>query len=76
MSTGDESSRFARYAFRRHFYQHASFRLVRSLDTSATLPVALMCGPTGIVEGMLLGVNVTFSKSMVLQHLGHRCVKL
>ncbi|XP_022105429.1 ergothioneine biosynthesis protein 1-like isoform X2 [Acanthaster planci] len=57
MSTGDESSCFARYAFRRHFYQHASFRLVRSLDTSATLPVALICRPSNITEGVCLPVG-------------------
>ncbi len=32
-STGDLASRFARYMFRRHFYQHCGFRLTRSLDT-------------------------------------------
>lgn len=31
ISTGDESSIFARFHFRRHFYQHLGFRLVRSL---------------------------------------------
>lgn len=32
ISTGDEASRFARYAFRRHFIQHAGFRMARSLS--------------------------------------------
>ena len=32
-STGDEASCFARFMFRRHFYQHCGFRLVRSLPT-------------------------------------------
>ena len=32
-STGDEASRFARFMFRRHFYQHCGFRLARSLPT-------------------------------------------
>ena len=40
ISTGDEASRFARFAFRRHFYQHMGFRVVRSL-TSETTPVKL-----------------------------------
>lgn len=31
ISTGDEASRFARYAFRRHFFQHCGFRIARSL---------------------------------------------
>lgn len=30
ISTGNEASREARYAFRRHFYQHAGFRYVQS----------------------------------------------
>lgn len=30
ISTGNEASRHARYAFRRHFYQHAGFRYVQS----------------------------------------------
>ncbi|WP_346855999.1 5-histidylcysteine sulfoxide synthase [uncultured Draconibacterium sp.] len=30
ISTGNEATWYARYAFRRHFYQHAGFRLVES----------------------------------------------
>lgn len=30
ISTGNEASRYARYAFRRHFYQHAGFRYILS----------------------------------------------
>lgn len=30
-SSGDEASRFARYMFRRHFLQHAGFRIARSI---------------------------------------------
>jgi 5-histidylcysteine sulfoxide synthase/putative 4-mercaptohistidine N1-methyltranferase len=30
ISTGNEATRHARYAFRRHFYQHAGFRVVES----------------------------------------------
>jgi hypothetical protein len=33
-SAGDVASCFARYMFRRHFYQHCGFRLVRSLPRS------------------------------------------
>ena len=40
ISTGDEASRFARFAFRRHFYQHMGFRLARSLSSEA-IPVRL-----------------------------------
>lgn len=32
ISTGDEASRFARYAFRRHFLQHAGFRMARTVE--------------------------------------------
>ena len=38
VSTGDEASRFARYAFRRHFLQHLGFRLAQS---TSSLPVKL-----------------------------------
>nr|QTC10020.1 conA [Conus imperialis] len=31
VSTGSEASRFARYAFRRHFFQHLGFRVARSM---------------------------------------------
>ena len=33
ISTGNEATRHARYAFRRHFYQHAGFRVVESEAT-------------------------------------------
>ncbi|CAF0833629.1 unnamed protein product [Didymodactylos carnosus] len=33
-STGDEASRFARYMFRRHFFQHCGFRVARSPTSS------------------------------------------
>lgn len=42
ISTGDEASRFARFAFRRHFFQHCGFRLVVS---AAAPPVRLTCVP-------------------------------
>ncbi|MBC7370521.1 MAG: 5-histidylcysteine sulfoxide synthase [Bdellovibrionaceae bacterium] len=32
MSTGDEASPWARFQFRPHFFQHAGFRLARSMD--------------------------------------------
>lgn len=32
-STGNETSVYARYAFRRHFFQHAGFRLCRSIES-------------------------------------------
>ena len=33
ISTGAEASRFSRFAFRRHFFQHLGFRLVRSRES-------------------------------------------
>ncbi|XP_065904281.1 hercynine oxygenase-like isoform X2 [Dysidea avara] len=50
-STGSsEASRFSRYAFRRHFFQHAGFRVVKSANPA---PVRL-CG----CEVYVLGVGV------------------
>lgn len=37
ISTGNEATRYARYAFRRHFFQHAGFRYLES--NSAEVPV-------------------------------------
>ena len=37
VSTGNEATRYARYAFRRHFFQHAGFRYLES--DSAEVPV-------------------------------------
>jgi len=39
ISTGDEASIFARFSFRRHFFQHCGFRLVRSTNPT---PVRLV----------------------------------
>lgn len=41
MSTGDEASRFARFAFRRHFFQHLGFRLARSLPATNEMKIPL-----------------------------------
>ena len=57
VSTGDEASRFCRFAFRRHFFQHLGFRLARSLpspSTPAPLPVKLC-----MTDVFVLGVGVT-----------------
>ncbi len=42
VSTGAQAARFGRFAFRRHFFQHAGFRIARTLDSSQDPPVALM----------------------------------
>ena len=51
MSTGNDASRFVRFAFRRHFFQHLGFRLVKSVSGSA--PVRLVGTPI-----FVLGVGV------------------
>lgn len=55
VSTGDEASRFARYAFRRHFFQHLGFRVVKSVGYS--VPVHLVGTPV-----FVLGVGVEDNK--------------
>ncbi|XP_072429820.1 uncharacterized protein [Chiloscyllium punctatum] len=45
ISTGDEASRFARFAFRRHFFQHLGFRLVRTCGLLKT-PVRVVNAET------------------------------
>ena len=56
VSTGDEASRFARFSFRRHFFQHMGFRLVRSQEAKPC-PVRLCKAEVFVVgagvEGML-----------------------
>ena len=51
MSTGDEASRFARFAFRRHFFQHLGFRIAQSVVDRP--PVRLVETPV-----FVLGVGV------------------
>lgn len=55
VSTGDEASKFARFAFRRHFIQHAGFRIARSLQLADKINV-----PARLVkdEVFVLGVGV------------------
>ena len=50
ISTGDEASRFSRFAFRRHFFQHLGFRMVRSLSNEPT-PVRLCKAPAYVNNG-------------------------
>ena len=56
ISTGDEASRFARFSFRRHFFQHLGFRLVRSSkDTPVRLCKAEVFIPGAGVVGKRSG---------------------
>lgn len=59
VSTGDEASKFARFAFRRHFIQHAGFRIARSLQLADKINV-----PARMVkdEVFVLGVGVEGKK--------------
>ncbi|CAH1775547.1 unnamed protein product [Owenia fusiformis] len=56
ISTGDEASRFARFAFRRHFFQHAGFRMVKTEPLNAErveVPIRLVD-----TEVYILGADV------------------
>lgn len=57
ISTGDEASRFARYAFRRHFFQHCGFRLCKSLTDCVDLPARVVD-----TEVFVLGSGVQANK--------------
>lgn len=47
ISTGDEASRFARFHFRPHFFQHAGFRIVRSEDGNSASDAKLLSMSSG-----------------------------
>ncbi|GAB1600403.1 ergothioneine biosynthesis protein 1-like isoform X1 [Argonauta hians] len=54
VSTGNEASRFARYAFRKHFFQHLGFRMVKS---SSGIPVRLIAPKEQVKKVMQQGGN-------------------
>lgn len=54
-STGDEASRFARFSFRRHFFQHLGFRMVRLSPATSLPPPVRLCK----AEVFVMGVGVT-----------------
>nr|XP_039262070.1 ergothioneine biosynthesis protein 1-like [Styela clava] len=45
-STGDEASRYARFHFRRHFFQNLGFRLARTKSKSSPSPAVFVKTPT------------------------------
>ena len=47
MSTGDQASIWARFHFRPHFFQHAGFRVARSMPSTRQPPVSVS-GPVGL----------------------------
>lgn len=52
VSTGDQASSFARYHFRRHFFQHLGFRYVRLSSACAPEPYPGSATVTNLWEGM------------------------
>lgn len=70
-STGNEATRAARYAFRRHFYQHAGFRyiLARPLAAQAT-HAAAMCETDPAVTLMMDAQFNDTSAAKVARALG------
>jgi 5-histidylcysteine sulfoxide synthase/putative 4-mercaptohistidine N1-methyltranferase len=44
ISTGDEAGPWARFHFRPHFFQHAGFRVARSLEKNATSEAVILSG--------------------------------
>ena len=49
VSSGTSASRYGRYAFRRHFFQHAGFRLVEALNREHT--PARVCSSQSFIPG-------------------------
>ena len=70
ISTGAESSRFARFAFRRHFIQHEGFRLVRSANPT---PVRLCDAEVFVlgagVSGIYSNNNATGDKIILYNNI-------
>jgi len=62
IATGDEASRFARFAFRRHFMQHAGFRFVKSTNPT---PVRFTFHPQSGIEDV--------SHIPLVDHVPHEC---
>ena len=67
-STGDEASRFARFSFRPHFFQHLGFRLARSVD--APPPVRLVETSVFVLELGLQGEKARTSQLSKISNFG------
>lgn len=50
ISTGNEASRFARFSFRRHFFQHLGFRVAKSANEGITIPARLVNTPIYVTD--------------------------
>lgn len=79
---GEECSRFARFGFRRHFYQHAGFRLIYSTNiTPARLCRAEIVIPgNGLIGKMskhhalhFLILTFFLENSVDIPHLSEQC---
>ena len=56
ISTGDLASRFARFAFRRHFMQHCGFRIVRPAeDKLQEQPICIINTPIYVQNHGIIG---------------------
>ena len=63
VSTGDSASRFARFAFRRHFFQHAGFRVCRSIpnkDGKTQVPARLLTTDVYVLGVGIQGRSVSY----------------
>ena len=61
-STGNEATRHARYAFRRHFYQHAGFRYVES---DAIIDASAVETPTETDSAIAKQIEAQFGQSVL-----------
>lgn len=66
ISTGAESSRFARFAFRRHFIQHEGFRLVRSANPT---PVRLCDAEVFVLGAGVSGKIIVIRDQIILYNI-------
>ena len=60
------ASRFSRFAFRRHFIQHAGFRLARTIKEDSHSPVAVVDTPVYIIETKTLGNLLVYINLILL----------
>ncbi|KAH9495393.1 hypothetical protein Btru_016361 [Bulinus truncatus] len=68
ISTGDEASRFARFAFRRHFFQHCGFRLVQNLTTEVDLPAVFVDTDVYVLGAGIQTNEVSVGNNVTLHH--------
>lgn len=72
ISTGNEATQHARYAFRRHFYQHAGFRYVESEQTIEQ-PIAMYETDTAVSQYCDFHYG---TKYFDIEDLSAHCVRL